>query len=199
MPSFAIVLVAAALPTLISPPLDSDDLPIGALRNQQVLFTRTEVIVAPDGRPLRCAIVEPSGSTDLDAIICASFMKRARYRPAFDDAGRPTYGVVRNLSAWTSGGLPRHPPTLSDIKLTILPVSGVKLPAQVNLVFSIDAKGQIEKCSPAPKVGEIVLIKTACNEAKKLTPFPILVGPGDHPVSSVRGATIAFNAAPASE
>ncbi|KAB7647679.1 energy transducer TonB [Polymorphobacter fuscus] len=56
--------------------------------------------IGANGRVLRCDVVESSGSAVLDETTCALVVKRFRYRPARDAAGRAVGDVVYEDHNW---------------------------------------------------------------------------------------------------
>jgi protein TonB len=72
-------------------------------------------VVAPSGRVSDCRVTRSSGSRALDDTTCRLIMRRFRYRPAIDPAGRPMEWVVRGEHVWEVA--PEPPPI--DVEPTI--------------------------------------------------------------------------------
>lgn len=83
-----------------------DDHPTQALRRQEEGLVLAEVDVTPDGRVGECRVVQSSDSLSLDETTCAIMKRRARYRPARDDAGQAVVGHDKIRVKWL---MPREP------------------------------------------------------------------------------------------
>ncbi|MGZ5826770.1 MAG: energy transducer TonB, partial [Croceibacterium sp.] len=59
-------------------------------------FTSYDLTLDKTGRLIRCEITQPSASKIMDDVVCASLMRRARYRPALDASGVPVPSIVRD-------------------------------------------------------------------------------------------------------
>ena len=77
-----------------------DDYPAQALRDKMVGATRYEIAVSDTGAALGCTVIKSSGHDLLDRTTCDLVMKRAKFLPAQDDAGKPVAGVWRHLVGW---------------------------------------------------------------------------------------------------
>lgn len=56
--------------------------------------------VTPKGRAEDCRVTRSSGNTDIDAVTCKLILKRFRYRPGTDAAGRPISSMVEEDHHW---------------------------------------------------------------------------------------------------
>jgi protein TonB len=72
-------------------------------------------IVAPTGRISDCRVTRTSGSRALDETTCRLILRRFRYRPAIDPAGRTIPWEVRGAHEWSVAA---EPPPI-DIEPTI--------------------------------------------------------------------------------
>jgi protein TonB len=50
--------------------------------------------VTPEGRAERCTVARPSPWPEIDARFCAFALRRFRFEPALDSAGRPVADIV---------------------------------------------------------------------------------------------------------
>ena len=57
-------------------------------------------IVGTGGRVTSCTVTRSSGSPDLDAQTCAAIVRRLRYKPATNAAGRPIAAEVTGTQRW---------------------------------------------------------------------------------------------------
>lgn len=65
--------------------------------------------VGTDGRVNDCNVTRSSGSAELDALTCGLIVKRFRYRPARDAAGRAVPDVIEGDHVWEVVGPPPDP------------------------------------------------------------------------------------------
>lgn len=92
---------AASVATLAKPInpgwITSDDYPPSALRAEASGWTGIVLRITTEGRADDCQIIEPSGTEELDAASCRLSIRRARFTPATDAAGKPvtSHGFVR--------------------------------------------------------------------------------------------------------
>jgi protein TonB len=78
----------------------SDDYPARALREERAGITRFRVTVGPDGRVRNCEVTASSGSSDLDRATCENVARRARFKPATDEAGAAVAGSYSSAVRW---------------------------------------------------------------------------------------------------
>lgn len=83
-----------------------DDYPVEALRRDEEGLVIAQVEVTSQGRVGGCTIVQSSGSQALDNGTCAIVTRRARYKPARDEAGQAVADHDRVRIKWQ---LPRDP------------------------------------------------------------------------------------------
>jgi TonB family protein len=188
-----ILLSAASLPSLLNMPLNDVDYPSMAVADKRSGTVRSVVTVGPDGRVRNCAIVNSSGSRDIDDITCKAFIARAHYKPATNDQGIPCFGVVASKSRWITTGPSTPKVDYSDIELVIRPVAGLKLPLSIGVTLSADAAGRVTACETIDKNAPM-LHRVACDQAKRLSPLPIVHDDQGQPVPFVRNAAILFKA-----
>ena len=62
--------------------------------------SRFELVVGADGKPVSCTTTTSSGHGVLDQTACNAFIKRARFSPAKDEAGKPTTGRYKGSVTW---------------------------------------------------------------------------------------------------
>jgi hypothetical protein len=66
----------------------------------QASVTTFDLTIDERGRPMKCSIVIPSGSENLDDSLCAAIMKRARFEAARDGLGEVLPSVRRDRVSW---------------------------------------------------------------------------------------------------
>lgn len=77
------------------------DYPKEALRNGWQGTTHFELAIGMDGRPTGCKVTRSSGYLILDEETCHLLMRRARFRPAVDDEGKPKTETFKSKFNWT--------------------------------------------------------------------------------------------------
>ena len=79
------------------------DYPQRAVQERRGGETGFRVRVDTEGKPAECAITEKSGNDDLDAMVCARVMQRARFKPATGKEGQPVAGLFATSVLWSPG------------------------------------------------------------------------------------------------
>jgi TonB family protein len=79
---------------------DSNDYPIGALKEDASGKAVVRLIVDEEGRPSDCTLLKSSGNKFLDAASCSKLVKRARFEPALDIQGRPMRSISITAINW---------------------------------------------------------------------------------------------------
>ena len=74
--------IAAASPTVPTPWFIFDDYPMDAIRMKTEGMSEFELVVAPTGQPVACAVTRSSGNNILDRQACNVSMRRAKFAPA---------------------------------------------------------------------------------------------------------------------
>jgi len=78
----------------------NDDYPSAAVRDEREGVSAVAWDVTTDGRVANCRVTSSSGSPDLDDAACKFIMRRARYKPAQDDAGNPIASTDSQRVRW---------------------------------------------------------------------------------------------------
>lgn len=124
--------------------------------------TTFDLTIDPSGRPIHCTVIIASGSSSLDAAVCAAVMKRARFRPAHDEAGSPVPSVRRDRVIWLpnrAGGNSWHHD--ADIVVSV-PTIAEAQPGLVDVVVVIDGTGAVGECFIAESPAAAELQDLAC-------------------------------------
>lgn len=175
---------------------NSKDNPKTAMRVAERGHVAYTIDVAADGSPLRCT---PEEKTDLDQDVCTLVMKRARFLPAKDDAGRAVAGSYEAVASFLMPGKQRSRPDRSKLVVAVdsLP-DGATSPAFARVAFLVDSTGAISQCAPLaaerrrfqqslPALGP-----AACdNLARDYHPAAVADAAGAA-VASVQSATVRF-------
>ncbi|MGF7152039.1 protein TonB [Sphingomonas zeicaulis] len=77
-----------------------DDYPPRALREERVGTSAVAWDINTEGRVENCRVTSSSGSPDLDEAACKNITRRARYKPALDNAGNPIRSGASRRVVW---------------------------------------------------------------------------------------------------
>jgi len=78
----------------------TDDYPDAARRVGAQGDAEFTVLVGTDGKPKECHVTKSAGHPALDAATCDLIMRRARFYPAKDEAGKPKESYYTNRVRW---------------------------------------------------------------------------------------------------
>ena len=106
------------------------DYPSEAMRLEQQGTVAYRATVGADGRVVGCEVMDSSGSASLDAATCSIIQRRARFRPARDQHGRPTEDKFSGRVRWV---LPKLEPTAFADQRNFA-------------IFTISGAGQVSSC-----------------------------------------------------
>jgi TonB family protein len=76
------------------------DYPAQAIEENRSGTSKVTLMIDETGALEDCLIDETSGIATLDAMTCAIFVKRAKFRPATDDQGKPIRSIVSTRIRW---------------------------------------------------------------------------------------------------
>lgn len=82
------------------------DYPAEALAARATGWTHYVLMVSADGKPLRCAVMDSSGSPQLDTAACQAALTRAAFWPALDRNGQPVPTYYAQRVRWVLPVLP---------------------------------------------------------------------------------------------
>lgn len=198
----ALLLATPTLPVIEGGlPVDTDYPRIREMDRAEGSVT-VRLLISPSGRAVRCGLLRPSGTKELDGTTCAVFLKRTRFNPARDAEGQATYAEIEVPVTWRlfrSGGTRREElPPLYDFTVARLP--GGSGPVRVELILSIDAKGGLAGCAPmepgnrpATETAPVELRAAACGALSAgWTALPVVNEAGT-PTAYVRRAEVRFS------
>jgi TonB family protein len=86
--------------TSVSTYVLQSDYPRVATRRAAVGEVQARVAVAADGTVSNCVVVRSSGDSALDQATCSAFVRRARMRPALNNAGQPMPSIFVFSKLW---------------------------------------------------------------------------------------------------
>jgi protein TonB len=78
----------------------TEDYPSRALREEREGVTAIAFDIGADGKTSNCRVTSSSGSPELDDATCRNFVRRARYKPAQNDAGQPMASTGSQRVRW---------------------------------------------------------------------------------------------------
>lgn len=87
-----------------------DDYPLDAFRSGHQGKVGALWRIGSDGRVSDCRVVASSGYSDLDAGTCAAIVRRAKYKPARDNAGNAVTSTSFRLITWVNPNAWAIPP-----------------------------------------------------------------------------------------
>jgi TonB family protein len=193
----------------------SDDYPPAAKREGRQGSVGIRLTVSEQGIVLRCDVIFPSGSDDLDHQSCAKFEERARFHAAADSAGQPiaeTHETVVNwvLPGGNSGFIPKRLPPNLIVTLSELP-RGLKSPMIARVVVTVEAEGSLSNCKPwtAPegmRKGELratekvasLVGPLACAVVQRDFKAEVALDSQGHPIRSLQTVAVQFGTKPIS-
>jgi TonB family protein len=183
----------AASPTTPTPWYIDEDYPFHAFERKWEGTTIFELTVDPRGRPVGCTVDVSSGHAILDERACSVALKRAKFQPALDAKGNPTYGVHRTRLNWAiDPELWAQSEAGPDFEVSVskLP-AGADGPVSVQYAVLVDAAGVPVDCRAlTPNFGG-ALNDVGCAKIKADYRRAAMLAPGS-PVSAVRTAWITF-------
>ncbi|MEO6198340.1 MAG: energy transducer TonB [Sphingomicrobium sp.] len=185
--------VMAVSPTRPLPWFLEEDYPMQAFERKWEGTTIFELTVDPTGRPVGCTVDKSSGYGVLDDRTCMVAMKRARFSPALDSRGAPTYGVYRSRLNWAiDPDMWAQSEVGPDFEVSVnkLP-SGASAPVSVKYAVMVDASGAAVDCQAISTGYGDALGPLGCAKLKQ-DYRRIVALPAGGPVSAVRTAWITF-------
>lgn len=188
---------SAAVPQNVNEWLVADDVTVPMLQAEGQWPVRIALTVSPEGKVEDCSIVSSGGNQSVDRYTCKLASRRARFTPAKDAQGNPTYGVFRTTLTWWVGQRPPVPaaPFKGEFDLTVnkLP-DGVASPAILSVAFPVDASGTPQACAGERPEDSAALVSVACDQVlKTYRPAPAKSAAGEV-VISIQEAEFRFTA-----
>ncbi|HKY82707.1 MAG TPA: hypothetical protein VJM09_14680 [Sphingobium sp.] len=199
----ALLALAAALMTPARPLapeswMRDEDYPMRSLQTAERGYVFVNITTSPTGQPLHCDPIFPSA---LATAMCKILLDRARFEPARDSQGTPTYGVYQHLVTFRIPGTtaPRRPSrAMLDLTVDRLP-DGIADPSTVRVHLLVDGNGHSLTCQPIrheqaqPERVTALLGPTACDQLGATT-LPIARDEAGKAVESVQNAIVRFTA-----
>jgi hypothetical protein len=194
------MLLLLAIASLLSAPvpinrnwLKSADAPVDNLKDGTATLVLVRLTVMPNGKVRTCEVETSNGNKLVRDYACRLYKLRARFKPATDIAGRPTYGIYRTVLSWILNPTTNSMPLLTDLELTVahLPPK-ISSPVAVRVMFAVDGMGGMTSCTGEFGEAHPQLVPTACKEllkGYKAIPAKDEVGAA---VASVQNAMVGF-------
>jgi TonB family protein len=173
-----------------------DDYPVSAIRNQEEGRVAYRMIIAPDGRVAACRIEVSSGSDALDGATCRILRVRARFLPARDRDGLPTWDVHTGRVSWVLPPPPAIPALALQASEAVLTAAelGTAGPAPwptLGYTLSIDETGRVTECLIDPSGERARLAEAVCAALRDRARYsPALDGAGAPMADEVVGAVV---------
>ena len=139
--------------------------PKGTLEKGEEGVTIYRLLVSADGKPYDCALLHSSGSAELDRQTCEG-MNDAIYKPATDEQGLATYGVMIGAVVWQGyyNWSLKWPP---DMTLNVQRLPRGAKEKIVTVAVAVDAAGKVTGCSRTPAdIGMGNLVEVACTQVR---------------------------------
>jgi len=150
----------------------NDDYPSEAIRKEQYGTLHFTLTIDATGRPDSCHITWTSGFAELDQYSCAIFLKRAKFYPARDGAGKPIRATFSSTFRWEIPGAPkaRDVPGIDlVVEVAKLP-TGYARPALTRVHFA--RSGKPDSCRVEASSGNAAIDKVACEQVMSQSPAP---------------------------
>lgn len=153
--------------------------------------------VRPNGKLKRCEVEKSTANEYLTQFVCEMFKERAKLRPAVWTDGSPSFGVFRFGFVYSRDQAPPDDYHFEDLSVTIdRGIYAQRVPANVRVMFAVDANGQISGCTSQPRWYSSIandppaIIAVACEAVvHRYHPTPAKDGSGN-PVRSVQNASV---------
>ena len=172
--------------------LKVDDYPMQYVKAGRTFDVDLRTTVRANGTAQECSIEKSSGEPEFDKYNCGLLLRRLKFKPATDAAGKPVVGVFRNRVAWTLDNRKMKPRT-GDIEVTVAKLpAGLKFPTLIDVAVSVDSAGKPSDCSSGKPDQNAALLKIACAQlvqTYRATPARLT---GGEAVPSVQNAIVSF-------
>jgi outer membrane biosynthesis protein TonB len=152
-----------------------------------------ELAVDEQGKAFRCRLLLKSGVSGLDDALCPLMIKRARFKPALDEHGRPISVAFVSRMNWGSVPNPDkvapRPPDLV-VKVTRMPAGRRTADAIVSQIENLD--GSVTGCTVTQSSHLAMLDKLACDQARVAAQSEPFMDEDGHPMRVMRSRLINF-------
>jgi hypothetical protein len=155
---------------------------LSTAEQSKVTSTTFDILINASGQATWCGIIVRSGVDAVDNRVCATVMKKAKFKPALDAQGNPVPAVIRERLIWKPSGSQRgggskwfEAPDYI-IEEASLPRKGKKF-ASVALAYR--ANGEIEACHVIVSTSDVRLDEKACDLVRR--------NHAAHPVTQIVG------------
>lgn len=146
--------------------------------------TRAQVTISPDGKVVRCDIVQESGDATLDHYAC-DYFRRARATPAEIRSGQKSFGTIASEFTALGGNDPNRPP-IADVTLAVSHMPTKDKSSEYHFVaVSVDEAGNATDCDTLSDASD-QLDTTLCKFAMKQLRFKPALDVSGKPVPSIQ-------------
>ena len=123
--------------------------------------------VGANGRVNDCSITRSSGSSRLDERACRSLERRARFRPALDNAGEPVSGYYRSAVRWVVVG---DSPLSYRLLRWSYPdeAASAEQEGVVGFRITIASDGSVSDCQITSSSGSAALDAATCTNLRRI-------------------------------
>ena len=196
-----ILAVSASL--VAAPALDAREIqqnyPVVAARNNWSAAVYMELLVAPNGKVVKCTPLDGFGNEDFASMFC-TLVSKVRAVPAKDFDGNPSFGVLRTmvkmfLPQSNQGKLIENLAGVRpefELEVESFPGSS-ETSISTNIAMAIDEAGKVQECEAIDvehrRYGEV-----ACQQVAGIT-FPAMADAAAKPISYVRSLEVRFSLA----
>lgn len=168
--------VLMMLAAVLSPPdysiITYTDYPGWALRQNKSAAALIDIIVNPNGKPLKCDVVSSSGDQELAQDICKVFLRK-KYRPARLRTGEAAFAFDTTLLRFFVPGNPIGDQIANSTQSPSLTLHANRLPdgaefADVTIVLAADEAGHVTDCVGSPNEKKQSLVAAVCRNPDAL-------------------------------
>ncbi len=165
------------------------DYPFDAVRANKGGINSVMVSVDTEGKVIRCATTESSGSSSLDAAACRSVLHTFDFKPARNEAGEAIPGVFRTVVTWSVNGNQVKPDIDVTLSVAKMPPDYVQ-PARIAILF--DGSGRIYDCRVTKKSGSAEADAAACAQVSRQITIPAFRSGSAEAPTAVRSVKVIF-------
>ncbi|WP_156135355.1 hypothetical protein [Novosphingobium malaysiense] len=172
------VLLIAAAAALSAPSAKTamPEYPVWAARKDRSAGIIYELVVDPQGKPIRCDTLRFAGDEKLALAICPLLI-RTRYRPATLADGTPATGLIRSfiylvLDGSAQANAIRALQVDPDVILNVNHLPDGTQSLDADLVLQIDKTGGVVDCAAGAKQAPGPIIDAVCANREVLTQPP---------------------------
>lgn len=154
---------------------------------------RIELTVDENGDPVHCTILQSDEAKGFDNRFCTVPMRRAHFRPARDEDGRPIAGVF-STNFHPRSSAHGYGAEWNDYTLTVRGLPAGR-PRTVTARVVTDAAGHVESCAVEKPSGVVQLDEATCRFTRSSLSLAAPFDRDGRLVRAMRLVSVGFNAA----